>query len=321
MSIGHAVVIANASEMSEKEWQDLRHKSIGSSDAAAVLGMGRYGSPIEVWETKTGRSTREMNFAMSLGHKMEPVILDLAADELRMEVAKPDLVLAHPDHPEMTCNLDGYATNPYGEVAIVEAKHAGSYLKSQLETWEQEGIPDTGSACEGWWVQIQYQMAITGIDQAYLAALCDKKFFVIPVPAVPSFIKTMGQDIPEWFQTYIAGDVMPAVTGKDSDYVDRTYADTDYSAEPRDMAAVKDDIIRARTIKLEIRKLKEALTLHDVRIKAELGHASQGMLGDDVVVKSKEVERVSIDTKKLRAEYPAIAELCSKTSTSRRYTY
>ena len=67
--------------------------------------------------------------------------------------------------------------------------------------------------------------------------------------------------------------------------------------------------------------MKEALTLHDVRIKAELGHASQGMLGDEVVVKSKEVERVSIDTKKLRAEYPAIAELCSKTSTSRRYTY
>tara|TARA_Y100000004_G_scaffold197186_1_gene270289 strand:- start:4570 stop:5535 length:966 start_codon:yes stop_codon:yes gene_type:complete len=321
MKIGNAVVIANASEMSEKEWQDLRHKSIGSSDAAAVMQMGRYGSPHEVWQTKTGRSTREMNFAMSLGHKMEPVILDLAADELCMEIAKPDLVLAHPDHPEMTCNLDGYATNPYGDVAIVEAKHAGSYLKSQLETWEKEGIPDTGSACEGWWVQIQYQMAITGIHQAYLAALCDKKFFVIPVPVVPSFVKAMCRDIPEWFRNHVVDDVMPEYTGKDSDYVERTYADTDHESDPRDMSAVKDDIIRARTIKLEIRKLKEALTLHEVRIKAEIGHAPTGMLGNEVVVKSKEVTRVSIDTKKLKAEYPAIAELCSKTSTSRRYTY
>ena len=153
MKIGQAKVIADAAKLSEEDWQELRHKSIGSSDAAAVLSMGRYGSPYQVWEVKTGKRTIEQNFKMQLGHAMEPVVLELAAEELGMDIAKPDLVLAHPDHPELTCNLDGYATNVYGDEAIVEAKHAGNYLKGELKRWADSGGPDEDSATEGWWVR------------------------------------------------------------------------------------------------------------------------------------------------------------------------
>ena len=44
-TVGNAVCIADAAALTEGDWKALRRESIGSSDAAAVLGMGKYGSP------------------------------------------------------------------------------------------------------------------------------------------------------------------------------------------------------------------------------------------------------------------------------------
>jgi predicted phage-related endonuclease len=70
-----------------------------------------------------------------------------------------------------------------------------------------------------------------------------------------------------------------------------------------------------------MKSLKEELSLCDVQIKAQMGSAAAGFIGDEHVITSKDVTRTSIDTKKLKAEYPEAAEACSKTSTSRRYSY
>jgi len=317
---GHANVLADASDMSEEDWKDLRNNSIGSSDTAAVMGMGRYGSPLEVWETKTGRHTKEMNYAMSLGHIMEPVILGLAGDEIGMPVEKPDLVLQHPEIPEMTCNLDGIATNPYGEVFIVEAKHAGSYLKSELEIWWEHGIPKQGSATEGWWVQVQQQMAVTGIEHAYLAALCDKRFFVIPVGRDGGFINEMERDVPAWFQRHIEGDERPELVANDSDAVARMHPDA-IEGEDADMEPMAMKLAKARAVKDEMKLLKSDLEGLEAQIKDHMGSASAGFIGGEKVITSKNVSTTRIIAKKLRAEHPEIAEACSKTSTSRRYTY
>jgi putative phage-type endonuclease len=317
---GHANVLADAGDMSEEDWKDLRNNSVGSSDTAAVMGMGRYGSPLEVWEAKTGRHTKEMNYAMSLGHVMEPVILGLAGDEIGMPVQKPDLVLQHPEIPEMTCNLDGIATNPYGEVFIVEAKHAGSYLKSELEIWWQHGIPKQGSATEGWWVQVQQQMAVTGIENAYLAALCDKKLFVIPVARDGGFIKEMERDIPKWFQRHVEGDERPELVANDSDAVSRMYPDA-VEDKDVDMKPMAMKLAKASAIKEEMRLLKADLKVIEVQIKDHMGDAAAGFIDGEQVITSKNVSTTRISTKKLRAEDPEVAEACSETSTSRRLVY
>lgn len=44
-------------KMSREEWLEERRKSIGGSDAAAVIGMSRFASPYTVWMDKTGASS------------------------------------------------------------------------------------------------------------------------------------------------------------------------------------------------------------------------------------------------------------------------
>jgi putative phage-type endonuclease len=320
-TLGHANVLADASDMSEEDWTDLRKNSIGSSDAASILEMGRYGSPLEVWEAKTGRHTKDMNFAMSLGHIMEPIILDLAADDLGIVIEKPNLVLQHPFFVDMTCNVDGVGTiGEWGDV-VIEAKHAGAYLKGQLDRWSDSGHPEPRTATEGWWVQIQHQMAVTGLRHAFLAALCDKRFCCIPVPRDDGFIDKLETLIPVWFKRHVEGDIQPEFTRNDGPAVERMFPETDPDEEPKDVTEAAISLARARAIKEDMKSLKEELATCEVRVKAALGSSPQGFIDGECVITSKNVETRRVDTKKLKAEYPEVANACMKTTASRRYNY
>ena len=320
MEIGHAVVVADATKLTEGDWQELRHKSIGSSDAAGIMSMGRYGSPYKTWEVKTGKRVIEQNFLMQLGHVMEPLILSLAAEELGLEVVKPDLVLAHPDHPLLTCNLDGLGLHPLDKPVIVEAKHAGSYLKKELRAWQDTGEVEEGTATEGWWVQVQFQMLVTGLERGYLAALCDKDFFLIPISANPSTHETMVGMLPGWFETHVVADIEPAVGGRDADVVAERFP-KGYEEDVIDMNPVMDDIILARKFKEEIKSLKRELAELDVRIKNHLGSCATGMFDGERVISSYSTERKAVDYGTLLAEHPDVYYKVVSSKTSRQYRY
>lgn len=304
-TIGNAIRVADASALTEGDWRALRRESIGSSDASAVLGMGRYGSPHKVWQSKVQGREIEQSFAMTLGHMMEPVILDLAGGELSMTVVKPDLVLRHPDSKVLTCNLDGYATNPYGDEALIEAKHAGSYLKSQLTAWNETLVPPSGSAVEAWWVQLQHQLAITQVARGYLAALCDKDFFCIPVEYDQTFISTRIEvELPMWFGRHVAGGEEPDFAANDEDTVRSRFSSINADAEAVDMSELSMSVARISAIKADVKELKDEEKLHNVRLRAHLGDSNLGVIDGKKVISSFMTSRKSVDFSALKEQYP-----------------
>ena len=50
-----ALRLANTKDMEREEWLKVRKKGIGSSDAAAAIGLNPYKSQLELWMEKTGR--------------------------------------------------------------------------------------------------------------------------------------------------------------------------------------------------------------------------------------------------------------------------
>jgi len=317
----NAVVLADASSMTDGDWRALRQKSVGSSDAAAVMGRGKYGSPHQVWWSKVSDEGREESFVMALGHKMEPVILQLAAEQLGMAVEKPDLVLQHPDHPTMTCNIDGHATNPYGEEAIVEAKHAGNYLKNHLRRWRDSGAPEPGSPVEAWWVQVQYQLSITGITQGHLAALCDKDFFLIPVPRDEAFIEALEKDIPAWWDEYVVASESPPLHRNDADLIAQAHPEGDPDAEPVDLGSMSDEFAKIRDLKAQIKELKDALKTYEVRAKDKLGDSTLGLIEGERVISSHDTTRKSVDYVSFLAEHPDVFNEVVTTKTTRTYRF
>jgi putative phage-type endonuclease len=317
----NAVVLADAASMTDGDWRALRQKSVGSSDAAAVMGRGKYGSPHQVWLSKVSEEGPRQSFVMALGHKMEPIILELAAEELGMTISKPDLVLQHPEHPTMTCNIDGFATNPYGEEAIVEAKHAGVYLKNHLRQWKDTGTPEPGSPVEAWWVQVQCQMSITGLDQGHLAALCDKEFFLIGVAKDEAFIARLERDIPRWWSEHVVPNVSPLLHRNDADLVAAANPEGDPDAEPADLGAMADEFAKIGDLKAQIKELKDALKTYEVRAKDGLGTATLGLINGERVINSYETTRKSVDYVSFQAEHPDVFAQVVTFKTSRTYRF
>lgn len=65
----------STAKMSREEWLEERRKSIGGSDAAAVIGMSRFASPYTVWMDKTGRlPEKEDTEAMRIGRDLEEYV-------------------------------------------------------------------------------------------------------------------------------------------------------------------------------------------------------------------------------------------------------
>jgi putative phage-type endonuclease len=93
-----------------------RSKYIGGSDAAAILGVSPYKTPVELWLAKTGRAEPEViddvrQRMFDRGHKLEPFIRDMVIDKLRDQGVTVELLATNaryidPEHPFMTCEID-----------------------------------------------------------------------------------------------------------------------------------------------------------------------------------------------------------------------
>ena len=52
-----ALKLVRTQDLSRDEWLTVRRQGIGSSDAAAAVGLNPYQSALELWMQKTGRAT------------------------------------------------------------------------------------------------------------------------------------------------------------------------------------------------------------------------------------------------------------------------
>ena len=63
-----ALRLINTKSITHDEWLDVRKQGIGSSDAAAAIGLNPYQSQLELWMIKTGRDTASMPSEDSAGY-------------------------------------------------------------------------------------------------------------------------------------------------------------------------------------------------------------------------------------------------------------
>ena len=65
-----------------------RSTFLGGSDAAAVIGVSPWATPVELWLERTGQRPRQEPDAAAAkrfarGHKLEPFIREMVIDKLR----------------------------------------------------------------------------------------------------------------------------------------------------------------------------------------------------------------------------------------------
>ena len=159
--------VANYAKWTQDEWQEYRSKQhgIGGSDIAAVLGINQYKSKRRLWAELTGAVERQDlsdNQAVKMGHKLEPIVADLFAEETGFTVRRNNWILQHDTIDYLYANLDREVILPDGSRAVLECKTANARM---AKYWQEDTIPREYMA------QVQFYLMITGYKKAFIAVL------------------------------------------------------------------------------------------------------------------------------------------------------
>lgn len=129
-----------------EEWLEWRKHGIGASDAAAIMGISPWDTPLSLWERKTGRlPEKPQNRAMARGVVLEPEAR--AAWEAHTgELAAP-MCVQHDTHDFIRASLDGLTME--GNL-ILEIKCPGA---------EDHATALKGQVPGKYWPQLQHQLA------------------------------------------------------------------------------------------------------------------------------------------------------------------
>ena len=146
--------------MSRVEWLERRKKSIGGSDAAAIVGLSKYASPYSIWAEKTGRlPDKPDSEAMRQGRDLEDYVARRWSEATKKRVKRINAMLYHPAYPFAHADIDRRVA---GENAGLECK-----TTSTLDIKQFKGV----AFPEQYYVQCVHYMAVTGADRWYLGVL------------------------------------------------------------------------------------------------------------------------------------------------------
>ena len=149
--------LADRREINSEQWRELRRAGIGGSDAAAVLELNPYASPLSVYYDKVAGIQGEQTLAMEVGRELESFLRRkftewmMDAEGHKIQVQEVPYILGSPHHPFMLANLDGQFDHPELGACGLELKTTGEFNRS---AWEEETIPDH---C---YIQVQHYMAV-----------------------------------------------------------------------------------------------------------------------------------------------------------------
>ena len=82
---------------------------IGASEAAGVLGLSRWQTPLQIWALKTGQiQYGPETLPQWVGTEMETVVAKRFMQETGLDVYPSLELFKHPDHDFIACHIDTY---------------------------------------------------------------------------------------------------------------------------------------------------------------------------------------------------------------------
>ena len=201
-------------ELPREDWLQIRKQGIGSSDAAAAVGLNPYKSQLELWLEKTGRDTtlpkadpHDEESPMYWGNVLEPIVAWHYSKRTKKKVRRINAVLQHPnpDMSWMLANIDREVISA-DDVQILECKTAGI---NGARLWEK-GVPEYVE------LQVMHQLAVTGKQAADVAVLLGGQHLEIHRIERDEQMIARLIELERKFWTYVETDTPPPADGSAS---------------------------------------------------------------------------------------------------------
>ena len=301
-----ALKLVKTQDMNREEWLAVRKNGIGSSDAAAAVGLNPYKSQLELWMEKTGRDQNlpqvdpnDETSPMYWGTLLEPIVAAHYTKRTGNRVRRINAVLQHPSEPWMRANIDREVMGD-ASVQILECKTAGL---NGARLWK-DGVPEYVQ------LQVMHQLAVTGKQAADVAVLiCGQELQVHRIERADQTIANLVA-LERVFWGYVQSGLAPPADGSESaeralkalypqdtgttlDLTD----DLEMSAAFSDLAAVRQ--VLSQHLGLEA-KLKQ-------RIQQRMGDASRALFEGGEISWKRARDSKGFDLGRLLLDRPELA--------------
>lgn len=293
--------------LSREEWLQVRQRGIGSSDAAAAVGLNPYQSALELWLRKTGQDEHlpqddpnDDSSPMYWGSLLEHIVAAQYTKRTGRRVRKVNAVLQHPQHSWMLANLDREVVGS-DEVQILECKTAGI---NGSRLWK-DGVPEYVQ------LQVMHQLAVTGKQAADVAVLLGGQELQIHRIERDEAMIAQLITLEQQFWALVEQKTPPAVDGSDSAdkalralFPQDSEECQDFSMD-RGLCTLFEDYLdtkgQAERLKAEEDRLKQQLQM-------AMGNSSKAVFETGSITWRKAKDSVALDTKRLLAEHPEYLE-------------
>ena len=311
-----ALRLVGTKQLPREDWLAVRKQGIGSSDAAAAVGLNPYKSQLELWLEKTGRDTslpkldpNDEESPAYWGNILEPIVAAHYSQRSGNRVRRVNAVLQHPD-PKLTWMLANIDREVIGadDVQILECKTAG--IKG-ARLWK-EGVPEYVQ------LQVMHQLAVTGKQAADVAVLLGGQHLEIHrIERDESMIARLVY-LERLFWDYVISDTPPPADGTDSAetalrclYPEDNGQTLDFSQHPQlastflELKAVRQSIAQQEAREAQLKQVLQQAMGAATRAEFTEGYISWKKSKDSTVL---DVEQMLKDKPYLQIRYSKLRE-------------
>lgn len=284
--------------LSREDWLAARRQGIGSSDVGPILGLDHWRGPFDVYVDKIDVEEQPSTPVMRLGQHMEDGIARAYAEETGSTIEKPTHLYGHDRHEWMLASPDRFTDNE--GLGVLEVK-----MTSRADDLD-DGIPDA------WQLQCLWQLAVTGLPYADLAALVGgREIRYYRVERDDPTITNLIQIGAAFWQRVLDRDP-PPVDAMSTESLKRLYkGGADAIELPPDFAVKINEL---RVLKALHKDNETDIEARANEIRAALGDYEIGTLGGVPVVTWGRSLRTGLKLEELRAEYPDLIAAFTKTT-------
>jgi putative phage-type endonuclease len=267
-----------------RHWLAERRAGLGSSDAAAVLGLDPYKTALEVALDKWGLLPQKQGAPLTWGLKLEEVIAAAYQEETGNEAGPPPAAsLWHPEAPWMFASLDRVVAGK----KIVELKNART-----AEGWGRMG---TDEIPEHYLIQVQHQLHVGrahGLeDRADVAVLIGgSDFRIYSISYYLHFAEALEQRL-QWFWEKVQRKEMPEITRLDKpELVELLYRPEDGKKLLLDEAARR-LVDEYQQLGIDLAALEARRHTLKTQLIEKMGQACEGHLSDGRFIRRRQITR------------------------------
>jgi putative phage-type endonuclease len=287
-----------------------RRSGIGGSDVAAILGMSRYRTPLQVYYEKTNDDIIDddlvSNKYVYWGNRLEPIVAEEYASKNGAFLKEPTEMYRHKEYPFLIANPDRLII---GQKGVLECKTSSSYKNSE---WGEDGTDEIPTEYLLQVAHYRYVLEADFVDIAVLIGGNDyRQYRYVENKNLES---KMLDKLTAFWKERVEKKIPPEPTTRRE--IETMLQATDRVLEADD--ELEKDLCEIAKLSDEKSKLEESIDKIKDRVCVRIGDASKvvSKLGEKICSYSEVVSK-RFNTSLFKKEHPAEYEQYQQPSKSR----